>query len=72
MGYAITRKKGVALFGFGDGGGGEDVGFGEEGDHPLLGAFTLEAFGLALAPLRRQLCPFDDSRLYFVAMIFAW
>ena len=29
--------------------------FGEEGDSNLLGAFTLEALGLALDPLRREL-----------------
>lgn len=31
--------------------------FGEEGDSILLGAFTLEALGLALDPLRRELNP---------------
>ena len=31
--------------------------FGEEGDHLLLGALTLEALGLALDPLRRELRP---------------
>jgi hypothetical protein len=34
-----------------------DVIFGEEGDSVLLGAFTLEALGLALDPLRRELKP---------------
>lgn len=37
--------------------GGADVIFGEEGDHVLLGAFTLEALGLVLDPLRRELKP---------------
>ena len=31
--------------------------FGEEGDSTLLGAFTLEALGLALDPLKRELRP---------------
>ena len=34
-----------------------DVIFGEEGDSALLGAFTLEALGLSLDPLRRELRP---------------
>jgi hypothetical protein len=34
-----------------------DVIFGEEGDSVLLGAFTLEALGLSLDPLRRDLKP---------------
>jgi hypothetical protein len=37
--------------------GGADVIFGEEGDSTLLGALTLEALGLALDPLRRELKP---------------
>lgn len=56
-GTAISRRKGVAVFRFGDRVGGADVIFGEEGDHTLLGAFTLEALGLALDPLRRELRP---------------
>ena len=32
-----------------------DVIFGEEGDSLLLGAFTLEALGLALDPIKREL-----------------
>jgi clan AA aspartic protease len=54
-GERITRKKGGALFKFGDRIGTADVIFGEEGDSNLLGAFTLEALGLALDPLRREL-----------------
>ena len=54
-GSKITRKKSVALFKHGDRIGGADVIFGEEGDSQLLGAFTLEALGLALDPLRREL-----------------
>ncbi len=56
-GSTITRRKGIALFRYGDRIGGADVIFGEEGDSLLLGAFTLEALGLALDPLRRELRP---------------
>jgi len=56
-GDKISRKKGVALFRYGDRIGGADVIFGEEGDHTLLGAFTLEALGLSLDPLKRELKP---------------
>jgi hypothetical protein len=37
--------------------GAADVIFGEKGDSNLLGAFTLEALGLSLDPLRRELKP---------------
>jgi clan AA aspartic protease len=56
-GTKIVRKKGGALFKYGDLIGVADVIFGEEGDSLLLGAFTLEALGLALDPLRRELKP---------------
>ena len=56
-GTAINRRKGIALFKYGERIGGADVIFGEEGDYNLLGAFTLEALGLALDPLRRDLKP---------------
>jgi clan AA aspartic protease len=56
-GTKIVRKKGIALFKYGDRIGGADVIFGEEGDSVLLGAFTLEALGLALDPLKRELKP---------------
>jgi predicted aspartyl protease len=56
-GTKIMRKKGIALFKYKDKIGGADVIFGEEGDSVLLGAFTLEALGLALDPLRRELKP---------------
>ncbi|MBI5379538.1 MAG: aspartyl protease [Nitrospirae bacterium] len=56
-GAKITRKKGIALFKYQDRIGGADVIFGEEGDSVLLGAFTLEALGLTLDPLRRELRP---------------
>ena len=42
-GTKIVRKKGGALFKY--------------GDRVLLGAFTLEALGLSLDPLRRELRP---------------
>lgn len=56
-GDKIVRKKGIALFKYGDRVGGADVIFGEEGDQQLLGAFTLEALGLVLDPLKRELRP---------------
>ena len=56
-GTKIVRRKGVALFRYGRKAGGADVIFGEETDSILLGAFTLEALGLALDPLRRILKP---------------
>ena len=56
-GAKITRRKGGAVFKYGDGIGVADVIFGEEGDHALLGSTTLEALGLALDPLRRELLP---------------
>lgn len=56
-GAKVTRWKGIALFKYGERIGGADVIFGEEGDSILLGAFTLEALGLALDPLRRELNP---------------
>ncbi len=54
-GSRIVRQKGIALFRYQNRVGGADVVFGEEGDSQLLGAFTLEALGLALDPLRREL-----------------
>ncbi len=56
-GTKIVRKKGGALFKYGERIGVADVIFGEEGDSVLLGAFTLEALGLSLDPLRRELKP---------------
>ena len=56
-GEKIARKKGVALFKYGGKVGGADVIFGEPEDITLLGAFTLEALGLMLDPLRRELKP---------------
>lgn len=54
-GSKIIRKKGVAVFRYGERVGGADVIFGEAGDSTLLGAFTLESLGLSLDPLRREL-----------------
>ena len=54
-GSRITRTKGTAIFRYGERIGGADVIFGEEGDSQLLGAFTLEALGLSLDALRREL-----------------
>lgn len=56
-GSKIVRDKGGALFRYQGQVGVADVIFGEEGDSVLLGAFTLEALGLALDPLRRELKP---------------
>ncbi|MFH1109736.1 MAG: aspartyl protease family protein [Planctomycetota bacterium] len=56
-GSKIVRKKGIALFRYGDRVGGADVIFGESGDSLLLGALTLEALGFSLDPLRRELKP---------------
>lgn len=56
-GDKIKRRKGGALFKYGERIGVADVVFGEEGDSVLLGAFTLEALGLSLDPLRRELKP---------------
>ena len=58
-GTHIVRQKGVALFKFQQWIGGSDVIFGEEGDATLLGALTLEALGLSLDPIRRELKPME-------------
>jgi len=54
-GDTIIRKKGGAIYKYKDHIGFADVIFGEEGDSVLCGAFTLEALGLALNPLKREL-----------------
>src|SRR5216684_360471 len=56
-GSKIERRKGIALFRYERKEGGADVIFGEPGDSTLLGALTLEALGLALDPIRRELKP---------------
>ncbi|HXF75117.1 MAG TPA: hypothetical protein VNN13_03415 [Methylomirabilota bacterium] len=48
------RKKGIALFKYGERVGVADAIFGEAEDSVLLGAFTPEALGLVLDPLRRE------------------
>src|SRR3989442_8894531 len=53
----IVRGCGVALFRYGDRDTIAEVIFGEPGDAVLLGAFTLEALGLCLDPLKRDLLP---------------
>jgi aspartyl protease family protein len=56
-GQAVKRETGVAVFRYGEKAGGAEVIFGEEDDSTLLGAFTLEALGLALDPFQRKLLP---------------
>jgi len=56
-GSKIERRKGIALFRYERKEGRADVIFGEPGDSTLLGALTLEALGLALDPIRRELKP---------------
>ena len=56
-GTTMTRKRGGALFRYGERVGVSDVIFGEEGDSNLLGATTLESLGLILDPLKRELRP---------------
>ena len=54
-GQSMTRSRGVALFRYKGHIGGSEVVFGEPGDADLLGVLTLEAMGLGLNPLRREL-----------------
>ena len=56
-GSHIIRWKGGAVFKFQEYVGFSDVIFGEEGDATLLGVLTLEALGLALDPIKRELRP---------------
>ena len=56
-GTKVVRKKGGAFFKYGERVGVADVIFGEEGGHKLLGSLTLEALGLVLDPLKRELKP---------------
>jgi len=56
-GQTIRRQTAGALFRYRDRVGVAAVIFGEEGDSTLLGAHTLEALGLALDPIRRELMP---------------
>jgi len=65
-GSTVKRDVGVALFRYEDSVGGASVVFGEEGDHSLLGATTLESMGLAINPFKRELMklPTYLSRFY--------
>lgn len=56
-GGEIEREIGTAHFIYQDHEGGAPVVFGEKSDTALLGATTLEAMGLALNPLKRELFP---------------
>jgi predicted aspartyl protease len=58
-GTHIVRHRGGAVFRLGEYVGLADVIFGEEGDAALLGALSLEALGLSLDPIRRELKPMD-------------
>jgi predicted aspartyl protease len=58
-GSHIERQKGGAMFKFQEYVGFADVIFGEPGDATLLGALSLEALGLSLDPIRRELKPMD-------------
>jgi len=55
----IERRVGEAAFTFEGKTRTSPVVFGEEGDATLLGAMTLEALGLLLDPLRRELRPME-------------
>jgi clan AA aspartic protease len=54
-GDIIKRKMSGAIYSYGDEIGNAPVIFGEKDDSNLLGAVTLEALGLVLDPIRRQL-----------------
>ena len=54
-GRIISRKVGSALYEYEGMERAAPVLFGEEDDSLLLGAFTLEALGLTLDPLKRRL-----------------
>ena len=54
-GEKIKRKRGMAFFKYEGKIGSADVIFGEKDDYTLLGVMTLEALGLALDPLKREL-----------------
>lgn len=56
-GEVVERDLGTAAFFYEDRRGDSLVIFGELGDEPLLGATTLESFGLILDPFRRELKP---------------
>ena len=56
-GSQITRRKGDLLFTMNGSRGAAPVIFGESGDSTLLGAVTLEALGVILDPIKRELRP---------------
>ena len=56
-GSHVRRRLGDALFAVGGQRGASPVIFGEPGDATVMGAVTLEALGLMLDPLRRELKP---------------
>jgi len=56
-GSELTRQMGDAAFRLDGRQGASPVIFGEKGDSALLGAVTLEALGVLLDPLRRELRP---------------
>lgn len=56
-GEVVEREMGDAVFEYGGEKGASPIIFGEEGDSVLLGAVTLEALGLMLDPLRREIRP---------------
>jgi len=56
-GEEIKRKVGEAYFQYQGRSGTAKVIFGQKGDSNLLGALTLEALGLILDPLKRELKP---------------
>jgi hypothetical protein len=53
----MTRKIGAAIFAINGEQGASPVIFGEEGDSLLFGMISLEALGLILDPIRRELRP---------------
>jgi hypothetical protein len=53
----IRRRLAMAIFEYEGRRGDSMVIVGEKGDDPLLGATTLEGFGLVLDPFRRELRP---------------
>lgn len=56
-GEIIERSLGDAVFEYAGERGASPVIFGKKGDSALLGAVTLEALGLMLDPLRREIKP---------------
>ena len=58
-GEVVRRKLATATFEYQGYRGDSMVIVGERGDEPLLGATTLEGFGLVLDPFRRELRPLN-------------